>query len=507
MVKDIKVPTGNPELEQAMGKLLRGVKKHKFVPGNKISAELQPREVNAEGVLVADLAGGKLNSDLDVRITQSFPLHLEGYEGPMDIESIFSRVEGARIDDGGNVQNQVVDMALVVAFSNIQQLLDDVHKRLVLTVASSGDPFDKLPLHLKNRVKGVVDVHTLDLPGRVAVQVPWVDGAEHGTLGITSEARESKAAVEKLIQECDEFRKAFHVATCFATTDSLFEQLEKFAEPDYCYIINASTAFRTRVAEQSYKRAVLLPMNEGEAADVCRVLLLRATDEEQERPPFPSPFKPNGYEVDTEALRQLDVSLDVFRTYLPFDRQIKRGSFAAPISFGPKGGLIVGVGHEDLACFTTIPNPDGETRILKDYCEPSDVVMGREFEMGAGDAVASMVTLFQAIDPQLYIKPFMEEGEGNNRQFINLVSTIFLSVLSRIVGNLAVRNRQTNLSNVRPDAFTSIFEDVAQESITLARTQSNMMGEKHVSGTIPRWGISALSWRVGQIAYPPSRLS
>ncbi|MEK7217955.1 MAG: hypothetical protein AAB728_00650, partial [Patescibacteria group bacterium] len=422
MVKDIKVPEGNPELEVAMGKLLRGVKNHKFVPGNKISAELRPRIVNPDGVLVADLKGGKLNSDLDVTITQSFPLHLEGYEGPMDIESIFSQVEGARVDDGGNVQNQVVDTALVMAFSNIQERLAEYKKRLLLTIASSGDPFGKLPDNMQERVREAVQVHHLDVPGRVAVQVPWADGAEHGTLGITSEANESGAAIERLVTESEAFREAFRNATCFATTDSIFEQLERHAQPDYCYIINASTAFRTKVAGQSYQRAVLLPMNEGEAADVCRVLLERAYDTQSERPPFPPPFKPNGYEVDLEALRNLDESLDVFRTYLPFYRQMKRGSFAAPISFGPQGGLVVGVGHDDLACFTTIPTPEGERRILEDYCDQSNVVVGREFEMGAGDAVASMVTLLQTVDPLVYIKPLMVEAAHQSRQLINFVS-------------------------------------------------------------------------------------
>jgi len=498
-VKDIKV-AGSTELEDNMGRLRAWLHQHCFIPGDKVPATVTPHRIE-DGVLIADISGKMLSSDLDtsVHIHQRFPLPLNGYNGPMDVETIFSNAPGTRVDDGGNIQNMVINTALAALCTRRR----NGEAAVRLTIASSSDPFSRMKPDLGDALRGVCELFPLDVSDRFAIQVPWRADDQAGTLAITSEPQRTGEAVRKLCRESREFRRAMESATCIVSSDPIYDQLHSSVKPPYSYVINASTAFRSLVAAESYGRTAILPMNNDEASDVCKLLLQRGLEEELgkiDRPPFPPPLTPSGDAIDQDGLRELDHSVEMLLRYIFPHKNHGRPSFTCPISFGPYGGMLIGVDHESFACFSSTPSSDGERALINEFGK-QEVDWARKYEVGAGDAVAAVITLFNAIDPGLLIVAHMRDREHTDRQLRQLACTIFVSVLGRIAGNFLIRTPRTYWDNVRSDGLLALVDQVARESLCLARTIVRKVHAPVVM-EIKRWGIHVVLWRPGAVAYP-----
>ena len=503
-VKDIKVADTNEELLREMGKLRRGLRKHSYIPGEKIPVELTPTKVNDDGVFLADLPGDQLSSDLDATIHVKFPLNLTGYQGRMDVEEVFSSAEGVKIGDGGNIQNGAVNTMLAVVGADLKGLLQQHGSDFRLSIASSSDPLARMDQDTASRLENSFKWHELDLDDRFAIQVPWSDAGETGTLAITSEPKRTSKSLERLIRDNADFKEAFQQATCFVSSDPLFDQLERHAQAPYTYIINASSAFRSLVASDSYNRSVVLPMNNGEAADVSRLLFQRkysAELEEIKRPKIPSPLTPDGEQINPESLAELDESINQIRSFVPLKRNPERIGIACPITFGAKGGLIVGTGQEEIACFTTTPHPDKETRLLEEFGNDERIDMSKKHDVGAGDSAATMITLFESIDPQIFIEPHLEPRERDDKLLRDLASTIYVNTLARIGGNFLIRTQDTNWSNIKPDRFRALFEEAAKEALDIARKAVQNFADGPSLNEIERWGIQVLTWKLGSVVH------
>ena len=495
-VKDIKLPF-HPELARQMAELRRLLRERSFIPGDKVPATLIPLRIKPDGVVVATLKGQIFSRFPSSRVVieQEFKLFPSGYDGPLDVESIFASAPGARLDCGGNVQNMIVNLALAVLHASEPA----EGRRLRMTIASSSDPFEGMPDALAASLREKCEIFRLDIPDRVAIHVPWAEDDQAGTLAITSEPERTDKSLERLIVEHDAFRKAFRGATAFVSTDPIYDQLRAHARPPFSTVINASTAFRALVASESYSRAVLLPMNNEEAGDVCKLLLQRGLEQELAqvaRPPFPSPLNTSGEEIDAEALAELNNSLGLFMTYVP----LRHPSLTCPITFGANGGLIIGAGQETLACFTSTPSSAGEKHLLEQFGDPGSIVTDRKFEAGAGDAAASIVAFFNTVDPRLFVRRPMEGREKEDRLLSELATAIFVCSLSRIAGNFVIRTSQTNWSNIDKRAFSRLLSDVASEALQLARS---MVKKVHgpVLGELKKWGIKVVVWKPTAITY------
>jgi len=166
--------------------------------------------------------------------------------------------------------------------------------------------------------------------------------------------------------------------------------------------------------------------------------------------------------------------------------------------------VIGGAGQREIACFTS--TPEKSDLLFQEFGQMTLINRERIYEMGAGDAVAAIIILFNEIEPRIFIEPYLEGREPENRQLIELASIIFVSSLGRIVGNFLVHTQQTNWSNIKHGLFHQLFEAVAQESLVVARTMVNRL-HSPVNGEIKRWGIKVVAWRPGQVAYPERDLT
>ncbi len=88
-VKDIKLPPRNGMLEHEMGRLRKGLQQHLFIPGNKVTARINVEEIK-NGVVQAAISD--FTHDLNIVVYHPFPLALTDYDGPLDVETVFSKV-------------------------------------------------------------------------------------------------------------------------------------------------------------------------------------------------------------------------------------------------------------------------------------------------------------------------------------------------------------------------------------------------------------------------------
>jgi hypothetical protein len=337
------------------------------------------------------------------------------------------------------------------------------------------------------------------MPDRFGLHIPYEHGGGHGVFGIISEPKETYEPLLALLGNNAQFAKAFRAATCLVSSDPFFQVLPTHAMSPYAYVINASTAFRALVAVNAYGTTALLPMNHGEAGEVCKLLLSRARGTEldqTETPRFPSPLTIKEDALDAEALKELDSSIDVFSRYNPFFRQVEGSSFACPISFGPDGGLVIGMNNQAVACFSSILGEDGERCLFGQYSFSRSEQI---HETGAGDSVAAIVALFNTISPEALILPHLEGREKYHKELCHLASTVFVSCLSRLVGNLLIRTPHTNLTGTSIDLLSKLIQDVAAESVNLGRRCVKLLPDP-VFAVVDKWEMKLAMWVPHRVA-------
>ena len=120
---------------------------------------------------------------------------------------------------------------------------------------------------------------------------------------------------------------------------------------------------------------------------------------------------------------------------------------------------------------------------------------------GAGDSVAAVVALFNTISPDMLIAPYLEGGEKGHKELRHLASTVFVSCLSRIVGNLLIRTPKTNLEHIQIDPLGRLIEHVAKESVGLARDCVKLLPDP-TFGVIKKWDIKVAMWAPHRVLIP-----
>lgn len=502
-VIDVKTPGDLPNLRLPVGLLREYLQSHVFIPAEKFTGELLPIAIDDHGNLTCELSGSSLGSPTPTivpMIRVILPLGLSHFEGGLNIRDVFGAVSGRSIDDGGNVQNMLLNI-LVFAKALSPNYQEFNGNNLLITVATSSDPFERLDSEVRNYFLDRADVYPLQLPDRFAIHLPYEQGPKQGTFSITSEPKQTYESLLNLLGQNAQFGRAFRSATCFVSSDPFFQLLPSHAMAPYCYIINSSTAFRSLVAVSAYGYNALLPMNECEAGEVCKLMLSRALGielDQTEKPSFPSPLALSGDGIDDKALRVLDSAIDVFSRYNPFFKQARGLAFACPISFGPAGGLVVGMNKEPIACFSSILSEKGEQCLFNEYAFPKSEQI---HETGAGDSVAAVLALFNTISPELLINPHLKGREKDHRDLRHLASTVFVSCLSRIVGNILVRTHRTNLTHVKIESLGKVIRDAAEQSVELARNCVKELS-KPSFGVIEKWGIQFVMWVPHRVLVP-----
>lgn len=519
-VQDIKFGGGSrrAELTRTIGRLRAGLQKKAYIPGNKLNAEWRSHRLTPEGNLELDIYGGMLQgsdlqSGLNVHVFHEIPLDLKesvesGTPLPELGELLRSKCNDVTVDLGGNPQNMALNLGLLL-------LSERFADRFRVNILTSSDPFRYLRADIRQRIEPLLDrggitYHLLpEVSDRISIQMPWEDGSEGGDFSLTTEPVETGRVLDVMNGTQQEIRALFKSARGFVSSDPLFDQIGKYGDPHnrFFYMNNASTAFRSMVANIAYGKDVLLPMNMKEAVDVARVFEQRGAEREAheiKKLPFPSPIAANGHDVDQHALKDLDHALWLMRQYNPPHPGFGGISFNYPITFGAEGGLVVGSGdHQHLVCFTSSVHSDREKTLLQNYGDSSETMWSdNPLDMGAGDASATIVALFNTINPAEFILPHMQGRESSRAELMQAATTIFVSAASRIVGAFLIRTKRTHWANIDLARFGDLLDEVGKHALAFARNVVRPATEPYCVGTLEPWGIHAVTWHLGSVAHP-----
>lgn len=498
-VLDITVPH-IPGAAEETGRLRAFLHDHSFLPRtDKASLRLEPLEPCGD-VFPFVVTGKTLTgaSKLPVSVTLNFPLGLAGYAGLRRTKDILLAVPKTEIHPGGNAQNMILT-GLELLHALAGRFPDQVGpKALRVVAATSSDPLGELPDAEVQRLAPHLDYYELSLPDREAVLLPYVQGNAEGTMALTSEGVKTGPAVEALLREKPKFAEAFKRAACVVTTDWIGGVMERHGNPNAAFVVNPSSAFRSTIALKSCESKAIIAMNRGEAGEV--ILLRRTTAGlsledagkiEYEFPP--SPFDTTGTKINDEAFGGIARCLEMFVRRNPLFRGPNGFNVVCPFTFDEFGGMIVGTGKNDFACFTSIPTPEAGEALLREYCDPDYVLRDRIYVTGAGDSNAAVVALFNTIAPLFLFNGHLHGRESSNRELIELASTIFVSVLQRLIGCMVIHTSQTYLNNAKGERLAELIESVAVEALSLARELLHKTAEP-VFRKIERWGIDAIVW-------------
>lgn len=512
VVRDLKVSGGSrcAQLSADTARLRAGLLNRHYIDGDKVNCEFRPLKFTDDGALMVEIFGGMLrgsdvNSSLDPHFHHPFHLDLRTSLSMDDLASmtledlLMKHCNGVTVDDGGNAQNMVINMCLATVSS--------LRQKIRFTVFSSSDPLKRLPDHVRDRIERCLQYYPLkDVPDRIGIHLPWqYEGGKKGTFGISTEPVDTSAALANLLAARHDIAALLKSADCFITCDPSFEVLRARGQPArYSTIVNAATKWRSLIAGKAYGTDMILPMNHKEAADVAHVI--RHVGKEKElhdvaRVPFPTPLKPNGNEVDADSLRQLDgMLLDLATKYNPLHhRSNGLVAFNFPITFEEYGGLVAGTrDRRSVVAFTSTPDERAERELLERYGDPNEMDPDGAETMGAGDASASVVAIFNTIDPQEFIEPFLEGREKSNARFHQSAQTIFVSAMSRIVGMFLIHTRRTHLANISLQHYRELMERVAKESIGVARTLVSTH-DKHRISDMQQFGMKVVTWTLGSL--------
>ena len=345
LVVDIKPSHNFPDVSKVVGDLYAYLHGHAFIPAEKYTGDQVISKVDPEtGSVELHLTGSSLGSPLlhiQPSIKVILPFGLVGYTGSLDIQEVFGAVPGTVVEDGGNVQNMLLNTLTLASALERDYEAFSAHN-LGITVISSGDPFRRVPDPLADIFRERISLFPLGVEDRCAIHLQYERHSRLGTLQIASDPKLTATPLRQLLRENEQVAKAFGNATCFVSSDPLFELIPSHAVPPYSIVVNASTAFRALVALHAYSTCALLPMNDGEAGEVCRLMLSRATGTELSETPaprFPSPFTLKGDDIDTKSLRILDTSLDTFTKFNPPFRPVQGIGVRLPDQLRPRGRI------------------------------------------------------------------------------------------------------------------------------------------------------------------------
>jgi hypothetical protein len=513
IVRDVKVGGGKTRerLGLEIGKMRTGFREKNYIPGDKLNCQFRPLQMEGDR-LVVEIYGGMLrgsdaDDSLDPHFHQKFSFDLHTPVTPeqmnkLSLEDLLvQHCSDVTVDDGGNAQN----MAMNLCLAGISSLRD----RLKLTVFSTSDPLKRMPDAIREAAEPMLRYHKIaSVPDRIAIHLPWqYEDGRKGTFGLTTEPVDISTALSEMIRSNKELMNILKTADCFVTCDPSYVVLSHYGRAGrFTTMVNTATKWRTAVAHSAYQTAIVLPMNHKEAADVAHVIRHVGAEEELhkiKRIPFPSPLQPNGAQIHAEHLRHLDELLLELTRYNPtHHRPNGLVAFNYPITFEEHGGLVVGTrDRRSVVAYTSTPDERAEKNLLSEFGDRDQIHEGDIETMGAGDAAASIIALFNAVDPQEFIRPILEGRETGNHLLHQMTQTIFVSALSRIVGSFLIHTKKTHLANVKLSMFGELFNRVAKESLDVARNIVQTPNEEHIQD-LPSFGIKAVIWTMGNVVNP-----
>jgi hypothetical protein len=411
----------------------------------------------------------------------------------------------SRVDPGGNVPNMIRN---IVHAMRAKVMPTNVEVRLFSTYEPV---FNEWMEGVPEDVRERIHLKYLEVDSRKALHMKYPNDMTQskGTLGLVTPMHSTLSEMGKHFPKLAECNHAL-----------VSESLTPLAKNNqdratYTEFQNPSSAFRDQCAIETYNNRLnqgenpIISMNDEEMVKFIEALERREAvqgkranssglPEEEEVLTFAKPFDENG-QLHEQTTSEVTAS---FRRYFSVvhPKAAKNMRFPVSVSCGREGGYHVAIdpNGKKYAIFSSIPDEttEGPAKMIKLLGDPEKKInLAKEQTMGAGDSVATILSMAHIWDVQKYMESFRTKDQTMDERFITTASMIFISLISRYAGAMLFHSDKCDWSDIPEDKFPKILEETAKRAMKLAEgTWKNTA--KPTMAFEPDWNIRVALWEM-----------
>lgn len=466
---------------------------------DKVATNLRLVNTEIGEKLSLELELGKMEDPFLKRFDLPLPRKFRG-RSVQDLHQALSEI--SQVQPGGNIPNMFRNMVHAIRSG----LLPDTTE---IDLHTTDEPvfmkwFDEIEQPIRDRVR----LNMLSVPSRKGLHIPYKSDKPGGigTLGLVTPMHSTIQAIQpnfNSLTDCNHVLVSESLGGL--VTDANRRQYREFQNP--------SSAFRQQCPLESYNlmlskgRIPFISMNMGEMDNYLKSVETRrainevgtsgATNEEKKSQSFFSqPF--DGQRDLNQATVQLVT--EAFNRYFACITPYPEDQIYFPISVScdAYGGYHVACTPDGnrYAIFTSTPQGNGAENMLKIIGPNDDIKLSTKRTMGAGDSVASILSMVHLWDIEKVIGSMRTKQHPLNPKFIEMASAIFVSLMSRFAGEVLYHSNRCDWMSVPPDVFPQIVQKTAEKSLNLAADSWNKIdGDPEVMRE-PEWDIDVAMWQI-----------
>ncbi len=456
------------ETRDAVRKLLDSLRKHTtFIPlgKDKTVANIDLTHCDIGTTLPLTLRFGKPDDAYLKPFELPLPPQFRGKK-VRDLHDALQQM--SRMDPGGNVPNMIRNLAHIMGSPSAP-------RGMTIDLYSTDEPlfqvwFSSLSQQTRDRIR----LTLIDVPARKGLHLPYSsdDPSKHGTLGIGT-------PLHSTIHSMEEHFPRLITCNHVLVSESLHSLVKKKADKEqYHEFQDPSTAFREQCAIESYNHMLnggmhmpVVTMNDEEMIEYLTSL-------EKRRDAPLSVNQPLTFAAPFDGQRQLnDVTMqqvsNTFERYFACvtPRPHTTLHFPLNVSCGSRGGYHIACTPKGtrFAIFSSTPrSTEGAQRMLSTIGKNDDISLEKSYVMGAGDAVATVLSLAHLWDIPEMLRTHANKTHPLDARFIETASIIFVSLLSRFVGEMVFHSDRCDWTSVPQELFPDIVRRVAEKSLDAA---------------------------------------
>lgn len=482
------------ESREAVGKLLDSLRTNtNFIPKGKdktiADISLNNQEIGTRLSLM--LRFGKP----DDPFFKPFDLPLPQQYRGRSVRDLHEALTGmCKVDPGGNVANMIRNMTHAMACEIVPSTME-------IALYSTQEPifqmwFEALPSEIRDRIH----LTPLSTPARKGLHLPYPTGVqgETGTMGIGTPMH---STIREMEQYFPDIARANHVLTSesltpLVNTQKLREQYQEFQ--------NASSAFRQQCAIESYNHVLnnghfipIITNNDAEMKEYVASLQKRrsAPNSGPSTLSFSAPFDAER-QLNMATVSDVSSSFEQYFTCIT-PKSYNKLSFPVCVSCGSQGGYHVACTQsgERVIVFSSIPHSEGATKILAPLGGNSEIQLSKQHTMGAGDSVATVLSLSQIWDTEGMMRQFARKTDPLDPQFIETATIIFVSMLSRVAGELLFHSNKCDWSSVQKNEMQHYIQVTAAKSLDMAQSMWKGLPSPQTARDAD-WNIDVAMWKM-----------
>ena len=125
----------------------------------------------------------------------------------------------------------------------------------------------------------------------------------------------------------------------------------------------------------------------------------------------------------------------------------------------------------------------------------TDIDINKQHTMGAGDSVATVLSLSHIWDLEEMMKRHAKKEHARDPRFFETAAMVFVSLMSRVAGDILYHSSRCDWSSIPPPVFRELVGKTAEKSLDKAMDLWKGLPSPQ-STKDPEWDICIAAWRL-----------